>query len=150
MEIIVVIVIISLMMGFAVPRLDSFLSEDRSKKGVRLLAAMVSDLKRKSVKTGQDYLLVINPLDNKVWVETQDPKNAQKRSLGEDINIKGVNFGSDRFISGSKVYIGFFKKGYNDPFSVVLQNRTSQKIYTMVFHPFLSSPDIYDRLYLSD
>lgn len=150
MEIIVVIVIISLMMGFAVPRLDSFLSEDRSKKGIRLFTAMVSNLKKKAVKSGKDYLLVINPIDNKVWVANEDSQSIKKRSLGEDINIRGVSIGRDKFISGSKVYIGFFKKGYNDPFSIVMENRKSKKIFTIFFHPFLSSPDIYDRFYLQD
>ncbi|MDY0362460.1 MAG: prepilin-type N-terminal cleavage/methylation domain-containing protein [Desulforegulaceae bacterium] len=146
MEIIVVIVIISLMVGFAVPKLDSFLSEDKSKKGIRIFCSYIRELKLEALKKSQDFVLVIDPDSDKFWIDVDDEETAQKKSPGKDIDIAGVQSGYIDYSTTSKIYVRFYSKGYNDPFVVTLKNRIDNKIFTIAVNPFLASPVIYNKL----
>jgi|GEM_PF-5382483 len=149
MEIIVVIIIISLMTGFAVPRLDSFLSSDKSKKGIRIFTGLMRELRLKAVKSGTDQILVVDPSAERFWAES-DSEEKNKKSPGNDIDIAGAQISGFDYSSSEKVYIRFYKKGYNDPFAVTLKNRSDGSVFSIVGYPFLPSPEIYNEPYFFD
>ncbi|MCB9480604.1 MAG: prepilin-type N-terminal cleavage/methylation domain-containing protein [Desulfobacteraceae bacterium] len=146
MEIIVVIVIISLMVGFAVPKLDSFLSEDKSKKGIRILSSYIRELKLEALKKSQDFILVIDPESDSFWLDVKEGENPEKKDLGKDVDIAGVQSGYGDYSTTRKIFVRFYSKGYNDPFVVTLKNRIDNKIFSIAVHPFLASPVIYNKL----
>jgi prepilin-type N-terminal cleavage/methylation domain-containing protein len=145
MEIILVMVIISIMFGFAVPRLDSFLTADKSKKGVRLFNGFIRELKISSLKKTKDFLLVIDPDSDSFWIEPEKDNEPDKKNLGKDIDISGVQTGTSDYSTTKKTYIRFYSKGYNDPFIVILKNRKDDKIFSIAVHPFLTEPAVYDK-----
>ena len=149
MEMIVVMVIISLMMGFAVPRLDGFLSKDRSKKAVRQLTGLVKNLRLKSRKNKKDYFLVVSPSQNEFWVESvKGDDKTEKISLEKDsVSITGAQVAGSPFSRFNNVFIRFYKKGYNDPFVIALTNEKNNKISSIAGHPFLYPPEIHNKLY---
>ena len=149
MEIIVVIIIISLMTGFAVPRLDSFLSSDKSKKGIRIFTGLMRELRLKAVKNGTDQILVVDPSADRFWVESGSEEK-DKKSPGSDIDIAGAQISGLDYSSSEKVDIRFYKKGYNDPFTVTLKNRSDGSVFSIVGYPFLPSPEIYNKPYFFD
>ncbi len=148
MEIIVVVVIISLLMGFAIPKMGSFLDEDKSKKSIMSFISLLKELRNNALIKKQDIFLVIDPQKDIFKVAGPGGNNPPK-SL-KDIDIKGVKRPGADFLSMEESYIRFYKKGYNDPFILVLQNRSNLKVQSIVVHPFLPNPDIYSNLNLSE
>lgn len=145
-EVIVVVVIISLILGFALPRIDSFLDEDRQNRSIRDLMILVKELRLKSQKLNKDHFLVISPMENSYWVDDlSDKKDVKKIFTGEDIYISGAQIPGYDFSRFKKVHIRFYKKGYNDPFIIVLNNRLNDTISSIYGHPFLYPPDIFDK-----
>jgi len=147
MEIILVMVIISLMFGFAVPRLDSFLSEDRSKKGIRAFDGFIRELKISALKKSRDLTLVIDPGSDNFWIETGKDLEPDKKNLGTNFDIAGVQTHKSSYSTTKKAYINFYSKGYNDPFILILRNKKDNKVFSIVVHPFLNSPQIHNKLH---
>lgn len=145
MEIILVMVIISIMFGFAVPKLDSFLTEDRSKKGIRIFNEFIRELKITSLKKSKDFILVIDPRSDNFWIEPEKDIEPDKKSLGKDINISGVQTKKSDYSTTKKIYIKFYSKGYNDPFIIILKNKKDNKIYSIAVPPFLSEPQVFNK-----
>lgn len=150
-ELIVVVAIISLMMGFAIPRLDGFLSEDNSKKEIRKFCSLTSELRGKALKDKKDYVLVLSPSSNEYFVEPDDEKKLPKKfSPGKRFSIKGAQIQGHDFSRTKSVKIRFYKKGYNDPFVIVFTQGTGEGIYSVVFQPFLPKPSILKKLFTFD
>ena len=150
-ELIVVVAIISLLMGFAIPRLDGFLSEDNSKKEIRKFCSLAKELRGRAVKDKKDYILVLSPSSNEYWVEPDDEKKLPKKfSTGKRFSIKGAQIQGYDFSRAKSIKIRFYKKGYNDPFVIVFTTDTNQGIYSVVFQPFLSRPSILNKIFTFD
>jgi len=144
-ELIVVVSIISLMIGFIVPNLDSFLSKDRSKKAVRSVFYIVQSLRSKAKKNFKDYYLIINPSNDTYAIGNGSDSPENEKIIGSDISIESIQVPGAFVSRMKKAYIKFYKKGYNDPFVMVLKNRSDDKVFSIYVHPFLFPPETYDK-----
>ncbi len=133
--------ILALLFFFSLPRLDSYLFTDPSKKVARLISATVQDLKRRAITDRKEYHLSIAPESGELWVTDatmDEEKVLEARQNGftipEDMEM-AVRGGSTDALSGEAL-VRFYPKGYSDGVSILLTH--DEKTLRLEISPFLS------------
>ncbi len=153
-ELIVVITLISIMMFFAVPRLNTNLLSSEKRRVSQWIVLTVNSLKENAVRDQQDYLLCADPDENKLWtaVEKQAPGGAgeperekiKEFKIPEGWNLTDAAFpGRDPRRSGVAV-IRFYKKGYSDKAMLHVEDDSADRI-TYEIRPFLKQVKIHEK-----
>jgi len=149
-EVAVVVLLIGIMLGIAVPRVWDILQGDRMKSSARRLIGMVKELRNDAVREQVDYELHLD-LDNACYWKCSADTTPEKRNeiknranrLSEGIKIADiVPWGQEKKTQGEAV-IKFFRKGYKQPAAVHLAY--GDKYMTLVFNPFMTEVKIYNR-----
>jgi len=148
-ELTVVIVLISLMYLIAIPRVRDAILTDDLQKAVTRISNMTQEFRSESVRNHVDYILHINLNDNLLWTYTADSTpeardEARKKSwnLPEAVKIADVSRFDGEKITDGEFTIRFYKKGYVQP--TVLHLTKDERIFTLIFRPFLSSVETHD------
>ena len=149
LELIVVMAILALLFFFSLPRLDSFLFTDPSKKVARLIVSTVQDLKQRALTDQKEYRLCIATETGELWVAdaTMDKKGvaeARKNgfSLPDAMGIEAPDFSSGSSALSGEAMIRFYPKGYSDGGELLLVE-DGQKL-RLVIEPFLSRVEIME------
>jgi prepilin-type N-terminal cleavage/methylation domain-containing protein len=148
-ELVVVIAIISLMLLFVVPKFDSMLFSDNTKKVNRWIIYNVMNLKVKAVKERKDYILHADVTGNAFWIsdETMEAgalestKENTRFSLPEDVRIVSVIFPDHKYGDEITGDIHFYKKGYSDMVIIQIENADEGK-FSLLIEPFLNTVTI--------
>lgn len=149
-ELAVVILLISITLMFALPRLPELPLVDPAGTAARWIIVNVRDLKERAVREQKQYTLHVSIDGNRFWI-THEAMTDEERQTAEknDYRLPGalrvaeVEFpDATRQLSG-QADIAFHKKGYSD--RVMLHIADGQDRMSFQIEPFLSRVKVYDR-----
>ena len=149
-ELAVVVFLIGVMLFIAAPRIRDTLLNDSLKSTVRHFIGTARELRNDAVREQVDYILHIDLNGRTIWTYSADmtPEKRDERQkaafrLPADIKIVDVyRIGREKQLDGD-AEITFFKKGYVQP--TVIHLARAENAYTLVFQPFLSTIQTYDK-----
>ena len=147
-ELIVVIVLMSMLFAFTMPRLGGYLFKSDTKKVSRWIVVMVGNLKTKAVSEQLRYVLHADSSANKFWIShgSMDEEALIKAAedgykLPGDVKIKGVL--PPRDTGDSPETIVFYKKGYSEKAVIHIEGEDGDSLYFLI-EPFLPGVEITD------
>lgn len=144
-ELMVVITLIAILLGVAMPRLGPALVSDPTSKVSRWLINNIAALKTEAVRKQKRYALRIDLDRQRLWVIYADmapeaeaaAEEKQAYRLPESVQIHSLLLpGQDPIRSGTAT-ISFFPKGYSDRALIRLTNDDDER-YTFWVEPFLA------------
>mgnify|MGYP006285992313 CR=1 FL=1 len=148
-ELMVVILLISLLLGFAIPRMGSGLPLDTTDRVARWLMANVPALKNKAREKQQIYELVVDIDNNRLWVRaaadhSEGPSSRLRDSLrlppGMDL-LDVVRPGRSPQSAGLAV-IRFYPRGHSDKAVIHFRGR-GRHLAAFLIEPFLPGVEQY-------
>jgi prepilin-type N-terminal cleavage/methylation domain-containing protein len=149
-ELIAVIALITLMLGFATPRLAANLLEDQTKKASRWLLLTIPALKMKAVSEGRIYRLKIDLSGRRLWSMNDDMNEEQLEAAAEksyqmpdEVWVMDVAFADDRRTNSGEAEIVFSPQGYSDQAIIHLENRDGAR-RSFLIEPFLPNVKMVD------
>jgi prepilin-type N-terminal cleavage/methylation domain-containing protein len=151
-ELIVVIVIMSVLLVFAMPRFSSFILTDNMDTVTRWLIFKANSLKNRAVKDQKYYVINVDLDNNRFWItdesmvdeETLQHAADKSYNLPENVRILDVEFpGKGRTMQGI-AEIFFYKKGYSDQAVIHIKGDDERKISLFV-EPFLPSVKLVEE-----
>jgi Tfp pilus assembly protein FimT len=146
----VVVLLIGIMLGIAIPRVRDTISNDRLKKTARLMIGMSRELRSDAAREQIDYELCLD-MDRRCFWKYSVDMTSEKREeikksavrLPEGIRFKDVYIYGKGKKSRGEAVIRFFKKGYVQPSVIHLDHQG--KTMTLVFDPFIPNVKTYDQ-----
>ena len=150
MELAVVILLISITLVFAAPRLPELPFDDPAGAAARWIILNVRELKERAVREQKQYTLHVSIEGNRFWVTREGMSVEERKQAEEDsyrlpgaIRVADVEFpDTSRMLSG-QADIAFHKKGYSD--RVMLHIADGEDRMSFQIEPFLSRVKVYDR-----
>lgn len=145
LELMVVITLIAILLGVAMPRLGPALVSDPTSKVSRWLINNIAALKTEAVRKQKQYALRIDLDSQRLWVihagmEPEAEAAAEEKQayqLPESVQLHSLLLpGQDPIHSGTAT-ISFFPKGYSDRALIRLTNDDDDR-YTFWVEPFLT------------
>lgn len=143
LELIVVIAMISIMLAFAVPRLEGSLFEDDAKVASRWLLLNLPALKTKAVQDQTVLALRFSLGKGKAWVVGPETgEQAAERyeqsayTFPEGVKILDIDYPDRERVSSGEADIFFYPKGYSDWAIIHMQDADGNR-YSFVLEPFL-------------
>ena len=149
-ELAVVVFLIGGMLFIAAPRIRDTLLNDSLKSTVRHFIGTARELRNDAVREQVDYILHIDLNGRTIWTYSADmtPEKRDERQkaafrLPADIKVVDVyRIGREKQSDGD-AEITFSRKGYVQP--TVVHLARAESAYTLVFQPFLSTVQTYDK-----
>lgn len=155
-ELIVVMSLIGIMLGFAAPQLKTAMFQDGTKKASRWFMITIPAIKSKALREQKVMALGVSIDQDKVWVvdpqptpqpseddeekmevpEVAAPAKTKEFKLPADIHILDVEFPNQDPISVGEAQINFYHKGYSDHAIIHLENSDGDR-YSFMIEPFL-------------
>jgi prepilin-type N-terminal cleavage/methylation domain-containing protein len=160
-ELIVVMTLITIMLGFAAPQLRSALFVDGTKKTSRWLMITIPSIKTKAIREQQLMVLGISIDEDNLWVVDPQPLKKEKNDMegneedvedledfGEppkkqkifklpsDVHIMDVEFPNQDRISVGETEIYFYPKGHSDHAIIHLEDSDGHR-FSFLIEPFL-------------
>lgn len=144
LELIVVILLLTILLGFAIPAFQNPSLSDSPEGAARQLVSAVNRLKIAALDRQSTHTLHLNLDQDRLWVTrealpTEDPPGDNPSSewaLGDDLRITRVRFGQDREMRSGTATIGFYPQGYSDRAVVQLTGNAGPSI-ELVIEAFL-------------
>lgn len=150
-ELIVVIALIGVMLSFALPRFQSSVLTDGTRKLSRRIIMQVQQLRQAAVRSRTVQILHISPDSRRMWVtnETMSEEDAEAASesgdeFPEDVDVMDVEYPDGERISYGEARIRFSPKGYSDKVIIHLENSDGDR-KSLIIEPFLPNIAIYDE-----
>lgn len=148
-EMTVVVLLIGVMIGVAVPKVRDTITSDRLKKTARQLIGMSRELRSDAAREQVDYELYLDIDKRRFWKISVDMTSEKREevkktaaNLPSGVRIRDVQiYGREKKTHGEAV-IRFYRKGYMQP-SVVHLEYEKRKM-TLVFNPFVPAVKMYD------
>jgi len=150
-ELIVVITLISIMLGFAIPRFQNIVLNDDARKASQWIMLTVSSLKERALREQIQYILNIDMNENRLWITNETMAEDQVQAamstgytLPPDIHVEDVEYPDFQRLTAGQVQIHFYKKGYSDQVIVhLIDNDTEQR--SLWIEPFLQQVKLYEK-----
>ena len=163
MELIVVIVIISIMLVFAMPELSGRIFRDDNKTAINWIIFNVSKLKNQAVNQGKDFFMCVNQDTNTISIretgedkdnlqptgetatsDDSDGSDISKFLMPENLSLDGVefNYQDQKVADAKKACIEFHKQGYSDQAIIHISNSDGTG-FSCLIRPFLNKVKIY-------
>jgi prepilin-type N-terminal cleavage/methylation domain-containing protein len=151
LEMIVVILLISLLLGFSIPKLQEALPLEPSGSVSRWLMATVRLLKNKAREEQRPYALVVDLDRDRMWTEatasedTATPGDLPKRfELPPGMALYDVLKPQEAPQATGTATIRFFPTGYSEKAVIHFKGRRN-RVTAFMLEPFLPEIERYDR-----
>ena len=149
-ELIVVIILISLMLLFAIPRFQGDILSDNTKKVSRWIMLKVRILKERALLEQKLHVLHLSIDSNRLWttnesMSQEELDNAELKGyeLPDDIKVLDVQYPDGKKISIGRADIFFYKKGYSDKAIINMANNDNEHV-SFFIEPFLTHVRMHD------
>jgi len=150
MELIVVIALMGIMIGFSVPRLHDTLYLDETRKASRWIIGKVHALREAAIQKQKQYTLHIDLDTNRIWdteesisEDGRDEAALNAQALPESIEVIDVEFPIGGKVSSGRADITFYKSGYSDKALIHIQDDDEQMSF--LIEPFLTKVRLFDK-----
>ena len=148
-ELIVVIVLLGLMFGLAIPKFrQGILSDNLNATSLRIIG-LVENLREKAISDQVSYVLHLDIREGKLWSfastaseEQQETARERPYQLPLDVNIEDVWAWSSGKLYDEAI-IRFSKKGYIEQAMIHLESEDGRQL-SLELTPFLGSIKIHD------
>ena len=149
-ELAVVILLISITLVFAVPRLPELPLTDPSGRAARWIILNVRDLKERAMREQKQFTLHVGIDGSRFWI-THESMSVEEREQAEEqgyrlpagMRVADVEYpDASRLLSG-QADIAFHRQGYSD--RVMLHIAAGDDRMSFQIEPFLSRVKIFDR-----
>jgi len=149
-ELIVVITIISIMLGFAIPRFQNRFLTDSSRKVSQWITLTVFSLKERALREQKQYVLHMDINEDRLWVTDEDMTEEEVEAAGSsgyqlppDIHLVDVEYPDLHKQTTGHVYIYFYKNGYSDHLLIhTINNDNEQRSF--LIEPFLPHINMFE------
>lgn len=149
-ELIVVVSLISLMLFFALPRLNSDLLDDDINTTSRWIILKVRTLKDRAHLEQKSYVLHLDMNTNRLWVsnasmteEELEKAAGSAYQLPEGIQLLDVEYPSGKIATG-EAEIWVFENGYSEKALIHLSD-SANDIRTFLIEPYLPSVKLFKQ-----
>jgi prepilin-type N-terminal cleavage/methylation domain-containing protein len=151
-ELIVVMVLISLLMVFAAPRLQNVSLHDPLRLASSRMISTIRQLKQRAVEQQLRYTLHVNAADDRLWIthagmseeEQIAARDMMPVELPGSIDILDVVYPEDPPYEADDYRIFFYAAGYSDP-AIIHIAADGEKQRSFVIEPFLSQIALHER-----
>jgi prepilin-type N-terminal cleavage/methylation domain-containing protein len=148
-EIAVVILLISIMLLVAVPRLPDSPLTDQTRKTKRWVILKVKDLRDQAVRDQKIFILNVGLESNRLWATNDGMAEESLQTavddglaLSGDLKLRDVEYPGDHKIDSGLAEIRFFPKGFSD--RAIIHMDDGDQSYSFQIEPFLSTVKVYD------
>ena len=131
LELIVVILLLSILLGFAIPAFQAGGVAGSKDSAARELLHSIKKLKIAALNRQSIHKLHLDLNANRMWVTREDkaaspatPSPQSERILAKDIRIAHVRFPDNREVRSGEVVIAFYPQGYSDRAIIRLTDRS--------------------------
>ena len=155
-ELIVVIALISIVLAFAIPRLDNSFFSNNKRKLSSWILLNVKSLKEKAVREQTKNILVVDIDNNQMWVSSEtvsgepvsdesgnspdavpgDAPGKNEYKLPDGFRLMDVEFLNDEKMTSGIAEIHFYPQGYSDKALIHIEDRDENR-YSYLIEPFL-------------
>jgi len=157
-ELIVVIALISIMLAFAIPRLDNSFFSNNKRKLSSWILLNVKSLKEKAVREQTKNILTVDIDNNQMWVSSETVSGESPESGGEPVaapekneyklpdgfRLMDVEFLNDEKITSGTAEIHFYAQGYSDKALIHIEDRDEHR-FSYLIESFLLHVKIEDQ-----
>ena len=149
-EITVVIFLIGLIIGLAMPRVrDAFLTDDLRRTSRKMIGLM-KELRNEAIRENQAYFMHFDLDGNRFWIDStsmSEEEQARARekasSFPEDVRVMDIWFKGKGKTVGGETFIRFSKKGYVPQSAIHLGSEDGRSL-TLELSPFLGRVKVLD------
>ena len=149
-ELMVVMLLITIMLGVTIPKLDTSLLQDPRKKTTRWLTNTVSELRAAATEKQKSQILVVNVDNNRLWTmdaemdEEAQTAAAQKAfALPGGMRIMEVQFSGKKRVGSGNALITFYPGGYSDQAAINIEDDSERFAYKI--EPLLPRIKVVDE-----
>ena len=149
-ELMVVMLLITIMLGVTIPKLDTSLLQDPRKKTTRWLTNTVSALRAAATEKQKSQTLVVDVDENRLWVtdadmdeEAQAAAEKQAFALPGGIRIMEVQFSGKKRVGSGNALITFYPGGYSDQAAINIEYDSERLAYKI--EPLLPRIKVVDE-----
>jgi prepilin-type N-terminal cleavage/methylation domain-containing protein len=151
-ELVAVTFLMGMTLYFAIPRFQSVIGTDETKKFSRWIMFKTLELREKAVREQKNYVLHISMDSDKLWVSSDSMSeealaDAENQGAGypipEDVRILDVEYPVKGKISMGRADICFYKGGYSDKVLIHTEDDESNRT-SILIEPFLSKIKVYE------
>ncbi len=148
-ELIVVLVLLGLMLGLAVPKFrQAVLSDSLNATSLRIIG-LVENLRERAISDQVSYVLHLDMREKKLWTfasdaseEEQETARERAHQLPADVKIEDIwSWSSGKLYDEATIH--FSKKGYIEQSMIHLQSEDGRQL-SLELTPFLGSIKIHD------
>lgn len=150
-ELMVVMLLITIMLGVTIPRLDTSLLQDPRKKTTRWLINTVSALRAAATEKQKSQTLVVNVDENRLWVtdaemddEAQTAAEEKAFALPGGMRIMEVQFSGKESVGSGNALITFYPGGYSDQAAINIEGADAERFAYKV-EPLLPRIKVVDK-----
>ncbi len=150
-ELIVVIALISIMLFLAIPRFQSDVFTDSTKKVSRWILYKVPALKENAFREQKRYVLHVGIDSEKLWITHEGMSDEELQAaemdgfkLPDDIKFEDVEFPDEHIISAGRADVYFYEKGYSDKAIIHMVYDDDQRL-SFLIEPFLPRVHLYNK-----
>ena len=153
LELLVVSILISIMLGLTIPRVQGMLFNDPLKRSARLLSKAVVEAKRLALGSDHGTVMLIDISSGRLAIRSQKGEPSRLATGGSDpvrleladsvsiASVWSLSKGSSR--SGT-VPVWVNRRGLIEP--LIVELRSADRIMTLSASPFLADVEIFDRV----
>lgn len=150
-ELIVVIALMSVVLFLILPRFQTNLLINKSKKASLWLMVTVQGLKQTAIREQKDYMLHISLDTGKMWtshsaMKDEELTTAEKNAfyLPEGLRIVDIEYIDNRRITFGTATIHIYKEGYTDKVLIHMADENNQAL-SFLIEPFLATVKRYEE-----
>jgi len=142
-EMIVVTALISILLVFAIPRLDGSIFSDNSDETSKWIIANVRHLKEKAVTDQKIYLLNVSFDSQRLWITHAEATESEMDTALEEghgistgVTLDHVAYSETQHFSNGTVPIAFYPQGYSDKATIRMKTKDGDRL-SFFIEPFL-------------
>jgi prepilin-type N-terminal cleavage/methylation domain-containing protein len=149
-ELIVVIALISIMLVFSIPRLQSNPFLDDTKKSSRWIIGKVQALRENAIRNQKRYTLHFDLDTGRIWdtdeslaAEAAENAALDAYTLPESLQIVDIEYPIAGQVSSGRADVTFYKEGYTD--KVMIHMADGEQNMSLLIEPFLATVKIFEK-----
>jgi prepilin-type N-terminal cleavage/methylation domain-containing protein len=144
LELILVMVIISAVLGMAAPSLNGFFSSRKAHDAAAGILSLIRYARSQAITEGRNYRLNFNTDEGAYWLtasdaggySTLDTEPGRKFLLPEFTTMELVmNSAAEKDKEGPEAYIGFYPKGHADACTIRLFDQNGDEVDVLALTP---------------
>jgi len=150
-ELMVVMLLITIVFAVTAPKLDTGILQDSRKSTTRWMKNTISDIRAAAVQKQQNYTLIINLDDGRIWYTNDSMEEEARMAAAEkafkvpaSIQFIDVQFPRKDRISTGSAEIVFYAGGYADQAAINVETDDAER-FAYVIEPLLTRMKVVDE-----